>query len=162
MGVSKAKKAITALWNRVNAVEENGDMIKRALGEETYLETKKCSDEIRAILEAYEKQKELVITSRRKDRIKILNQRNKIKQLEEKIRQLKEKSEGNHFENKRKIIEIYVTENEEEDTISFEFEKVEDSEVANSTMKGILNIFVALKDAEDELTVRCSKDETNI
>lgn len=89
--MSKAKKAIIALWARVNTVEQNEDLIKKAIGEESYRETKKCSDEIRDVLEAYEKQKELVITSRKKDKIKILNQRNKIKQLEENNRRLKEK-----------------------------------------------------------------------
>lgn len=54
---------------------------------------------------------------------------------------------------KRKIIEIYVTENKETDSISFEFEKMEDTEVANATMKGLLMIFSNYKDDEDELEV---------
>lgn len=54
---------------------------------------------------------------------------------------------------KRKIIEIYVTENEETDSVSFEFEKMEDTEVANATMKGLLMIFANYKDDEDELEV---------
>lgn len=54
---------------------------------------------------------------------------------------------------KRKIIEIYVTENEEEDSISFEFEKVEDTEIANETIKGLMMIFATYKDEEDELEV---------
>lgn len=44
---------------------------------------------------------------------------------------------------KRKIIEIYATEDEENNTISFDFEKVDDSEVANGTMKMIISIFEA-------------------
>lgn len=44
---------------------------------------------------------------------------------------------------KRKIIEIYATEDEENNTISFDFEKVDDSEVANDTMKMIISIFEA-------------------
>lgn len=55
---------------------------------------------------------------------------------------------------KRKIIEIYVTENIEEDTTSFEFEKVEDSHVANSTMKMLLMTFAQYKDEDDELEVQ--------
>lgn len=54
---------------------------------------------------------------------------------------------------KRKIIEIYVTENKETDSISFEFEKMEDTEVANATMKGLLMIFSNYKNDEDELEV---------
>ena len=55
---------------------------------------------------------------------------------------------------RRKIIEIYVTENKEEESISFEFEKVEDTEIANSTMKGLMMIFATYKDEEDELEVQ--------
>ena len=54
---------------------------------------------------------------------------------------------------RRKIIEIYVTENKEKDSISFEFEKMEDTEVANVTMKGLLMMFLSYKDDEDELEV---------
>lgn len=54
---------------------------------------------------------------------------------------------------KRKIIEIYVTENKETDSISFEFEKMEDTEVANSTMKVLLMMVSNYKDDEDELEV---------
>lgn len=56
-------------------------------------------------------------------------------------------------ENKRKIIEIYVTENKEEDTASFEFIKTEDSELANETLKGLVMIMANLKDDEDEIEV---------
>ena len=51
---------------------------------------------------------------------------------------------------KRKIIEIYVTENEE-DTISFEFERCENSEIANDTMKGLCMMVASWKNKEDEL-----------
>lgn len=44
---------------------------------------------------------------------------------------------------KRKIIEIYATENKEE-TTSFDFKRVEDSETANYMMKLITNIFVTM------------------
>jgi len=46
---------------------------------------------------------------------------------------------------KRKIIEVYITENDEENTVSFEFEKKEDTEIANSTMKASLMMFSNLK-----------------
>ena len=39
---------------------------------------------------------------------------------------------------KRKIIEIYVTENEEDNTVTFDFERCEDTEIANATMKRLL------------------------
>lgn len=39
---------------------------------------------------------------------------------------------------KRKIIEIYVTENKEEDCVTFDFNKCEDTKIANYTMKGLL------------------------
>ncbi|MBQ9657631.1 MAG: hypothetical protein IJV31_02550 [Clostridia bacterium] len=55
------------------------------------------------------------------------------------------------MENKRKIIEIYVTENEEEDTTSFEFEKIENSDVANSTMKMLVYMFSKYKHEDDTL-----------
>ena len=58
---------------------------------------------------------------------------------------------------KRKIIEIYVTENKETDSISFEFEKMENTEVANATMKGLLMIFLNYKDDEDEVEVECER-----
>ena len=47
-------------------------------------------------------------------------------------------------EKKRKIIEIYVTENKEEDTASFEFIKTEDSEIANETLRGLAMIMANL------------------
>lgn len=53
----------------------------------------------------------------------------------------------------RKIIEVYVTENKKEDTVSFKFEKCEESELANNTLKGLCMIFATWKDKEDELEV---------
>lgn len=57
------------------------------------------------------------------------------------------------MKNKRKIIEIYVTENEEEDSISFEFEKIENTDTANSTMKMLLEMFSLYKNKDDSLEV---------
>lgn len=54
---------------------------------------------------------------------------------------------------KRKIIETYVEENTEEDTVSFEFKKVENIEIANMTMKGLIMMFESQKSDEDELEV---------
>lgn len=55
---------------------------------------------------------------------------------------------------KRKIIEIYVTKNNEEDSISFDVEKTEDSDIANYTMKMLLHTFAQYKDEDDELEVQ--------
>ena len=51
---------------------------------------------------------------------------------------------------KRKIIEVYITENEEEGNVSFEFLKTEDSEVANDTMKLLINMLTFYKGDEDD------------
>ena len=69
--------------------------------------------------------------------------------------------DGCYYNNKtrRKIIEIYVTENEEEDSISFEFERCEDSEIANDTMKGLCMMVASWKDKEDELEIIEYKDK---
>lgn len=65
----------------------------------------------------------------------------------------KDGCEGCFYEEKekRKIIEIYVTENEEDDTVSFNFERCEDTEIANETMKGLCMMFAKWKDEEDKL-----------
>ena len=52
---------------------------------------------------------------------------------------------------KRKIIEIYVEEKTEEDSISFEFKKCENTEVADNTMKMLMYILSKYKCAEDEI-----------
>lgn len=62
-------------------------------------------------------------------------------------------------ENKRKIIEIYVTNNDKENTTSFEFIKTENSELANSTLKGLLMIFEQFKDSDIEIEVETEKEE---
>lgn len=54
---------------------------------------------------------------------------------------------------KRKIIEVYVTENKKEHTTSFEFIKTEDSKIANATIKGLAMMFTSQKDEDDELEV---------
>jgi len=81
MGMSKTKKAIVALQERVNTIELNGDMIEKALGKEQYEATVKCKDEIKTLLEAYEKQKEFTRNTIKNARTKVLNQRNTIKML---------------------------------------------------------------------------------
>lgn len=65
----------------------------------------------------------------------------------------------NEEENKRKIIEIYVTENKEENTTSFEFIKTEDSELANETLKVLMFIFAHFKDNDDEIEVELENKE---
>lgn len=56
-------------------------------------------------------------------------------------------------EEKRKIIEIYVTENEKENTISFDIEATEKTEVATNTMKMLLKMFSSFKDDDDIIEV---------
>lgn len=80
MGLSKAKKAIIKLKQRVETVEMNKDMIERAVGKESAEETLKCVDEIKTFLEAYEKQVELNKILNKK----VVNQRFKICGLENK------------------------------------------------------------------------------
>lgn len=63
---------------------------------------------------------------------------------------------------KRKIIEIYVTENEEKDSASFEFEKCEDTEIANYTMKGLLMMLNEYRNywgIEDEIETEFETEE---
>ena len=54
---------------------------------------------------------------------------------------------------KRKIIEIYATENKEEDSISFDIEKIEDSDVANYTMTMLLKAFSIHKSDNESLEI---------
>lgn len=63
------------------------------------------------------------------------------------------------MEEERKIIEVYVKENKEEETVSFTFKKTENSEIANSTIKGFAMIFAAQIGAEDELEVETEEGE---
>ena len=57
---------------------------------------------------------------------------------------------------KRKILEIYTEENENETT--FIIEKVEDSKVANETIKALATIFYNLKDKDDKLKINYEED----
>lgn len=60
MGMTKTKKAILRLQERVNTVEENGDLIKSAVGEESWAETKKVSDDIKTVLEDYHRREQQI------------------------------------------------------------------------------------------------------
>lgn len=51
----------------------------------------------------------------------------------------------------RKIIEIYVEEKPEEDSVSFEFEKLEHTETANNMMKMLMMILSEYKRKEDKI-----------
>ena len=62
-------------------------------------------------------------------------------------------------ENKRKIIEIYVTDNDKENTISFEFIRTENSELANSTLKGLVMMFEYFTGPDIETEVEIEKKE---
>lgn len=88
MGNSKAKKALKALRQRIETIEMNADMIERAVGKETTEETLKCKDEIKALVEAFEKQIEL----NKKQNIKIKNQRAILKTLQQKQERTTNKS----------------------------------------------------------------------
>lgn len=52
---------------------------------------------------------------------------------------------------KRKIIEIYVEEKPEEDSVSFEFEKIENTEIADNMMKMLMYILSIYKHEDDEI-----------
>lgn len=60
---------------------------------------------------------------------------------------------------KRKIIEIYATEDEENNTISFDFEKVDDSEAANGVMKMLVSVFSELKNEYGSITEIVTGDD---
>lgn len=66
-----------------------------------------------------------------------LNMCNTVIRILKMHKEIKKKSETN----KRKIIEIYVTENEKEDTATFDLEKVEDSKIANIMMGSLVMMF---------------------
>ena len=55
--------------------------------------------------------------------------------------------------NKRKIIEIYVTENKEDNNIKIDFEKVSDTEIANAVIKKLVMMVASQKDEGDKLEV---------
>ena len=60
---------------------------------------------------------------------------------------------------KRKIIEIYVEENKENDEVSFDFERIEDTEIANSTMKMLLQVLSCFKNEDDEIVALFEESE---
>lgn len=63
-------------------------------------------------------------------------------------------------ENRRKIIEIYITKDETDDSISFDFDKVDDSDIANATMKMLLNTFTKYSNQNEcEIEVTYSEGE---
>ncbi len=85
MALSKANKALKALKERIETVELNGDMIQKAIGEETYKETIKCKDEIKTLVEAYEIQVENNKRLNKKvkaqrGQLKVLNREKKVQQ----------------------------------------------------------------------------------
>lgn len=63
------------------------------------------------------------------------------------------------MKDKRKIIEIFVTEDDENDEVHYDFERCEDTEIANATMKGLLMIFSNYKDIDDTLEVQYEEDD---
>lgn len=61
------------------------------------------------------------------------------------------------MKDKRKIIEIFVEEND--DTTTFTLEKVEDSAVANETIRALAMIFVRFKEKEDSIELEYEGDD---
>ncbi len=59
---------------------------------------------------------------------------------------------------KRKIIEIYVTEDKENDTTTFDFDRLEDTKEANFMMKR-LSLMFAANIKEDENLEICNENE---
>lgn len=78
MGISKARKAVTALRERVNTCYENSDLLKRALNKEDYEATMKCAEEIKDILEAYDRQLEITRNTAKNAKRKINNKKREL------------------------------------------------------------------------------------
>lgn len=78
MGISKAKKAVTALRERVNTCYENSDLLRRALNKEDYEVTMKCAEEIKDILEAYDRQLEITRNTAKNAKRKINNKKREL------------------------------------------------------------------------------------
>ena len=59
---------------------------------------------------------------------------------------------------RRKIVEIYIEEDIENEKIYFDVERVEDSKVANATMKMLLNTFSKFKGNDVDVTYEGRED----
>lgn len=77
MGISKTKKALKSLKQRVKTTEDNLIFLRNKATDELYQETVKCKDEIKTLIQAYENQIEL----NKRQNIKIKNQRGMLKAL---------------------------------------------------------------------------------
>ncbi len=80
MGISKTHKALISLKQRVKNTESNLLFLRNNTTDELYQETVKCTNEIKILIESYEKQIEL----NKKQNIKIKNQRGILKVLQRK------------------------------------------------------------------------------
>ena len=80
MGSSKTRKALADLKYRVKIVEENLEFKSNVIYGKEVVETLKVKDEIKILIEAYEKQIEL----NKKQNIKIKNQRGLLRVLQQK------------------------------------------------------------------------------
>lgn len=80
MGSSKTRKALVALKDRVKIVEENLEFKNNVIYGKEVVEALKVKDEIKILIEAYEKQIEL----NKKQNIKIKNQRGMLRVLQQK------------------------------------------------------------------------------
>lgn len=59
---------------------------------------------------------------------------------------------------RRKIVEIYIEEDVENEKVFFDVERVEDSKIANATMKMLLNTFRSFKGNDIDVTYEGSED----
>lgn len=86
--MKKIQKVLESLKNRIDTVELNGDLIEKAIGRESYLETLKIKDELKILVEAYENQREQVEILNKK----VMHQKGQLKVL---YRKQGEKNEAN-------------------------------------------------------------------
>lgn len=77
MGISKTKKALKSLKQRVKTTENNLIFLRNKATDELYQETVKCKDEIKTLIPAYENQIEL----NKRQNMKIKNQRGMLRAL---------------------------------------------------------------------------------
>lgn len=59
---------------------------------------------------------------------------------------------------RRKIIEIYVTEDKEQDTTTFDFERLEDTKEANFMMKRLTLMFAASTSMKENENLEICKE----
>lgn len=81
MSKSITQRALTDLKTRVNYIYQNIELIKAIKNEETVNETLSVTNEIKILIDSYEKQIEL----NKKQNLKIKNQKSILKVLQQKV-----------------------------------------------------------------------------